>query len=201
MDPITAREKLNLFFDTLPDSVFFPLRDKGLDPSLLTTDIASAYEFVIRETGNICEGVFRVLKGEDSPSNFVGFIQKDEKIEEDNRQKIPALAYEIQQKLFEPVLPILKQAGFPIKEGKVAMPIINSQFPIPNGQPAVVSPYVLENRNQESGIRNQANRTPIPPPQGSSLPATSYPPSGGLPPPPMDERNLRALLRIAAGTK
>ena len=71
MDHITAREKLNLFFDTLPDSVFFPLRDKGLDPSLLTTDIASAYEFVIRETGNICEGVFRVLKSEDSPTHFL----------------------------------------------------------------------------------------------------------------------------------
>src|SRR3989338_695342 len=63
MDPKDARQKLNIFVDTLPDSAFIPLRYKDINPSLLTTDIASSYEFVIRETGHICEGVRRVPAG------------------------------------------------------------------------------------------------------------------------------------------
>src|SRR3989344_741766 len=134
MDPKDARQKLNIFVDTLPDSAFIPLRDKDINPSLLTTDIASSYEFVIRETGHICEGVRRVLAGEDSASNFVAFIQQDPNIEEDNRPKLPELAFEIQQKIFDPVLPILRHAGLPIKEGRVAGPVPTEQEKIEAGK-------------------------------------------------------------------
>ena len=175
MDPQDARIQLNIFIDNLPDSVFIPLRDRNIDPSLVTTDITSAYEFVIRETGHIVEGVRRVLAGEDSPNNFVAFIQKDEHIEEDNRQKIPVLAYEIQTKVFDPVLPILKQAGFTIKEGRV-----------PEPPKSVVKDEVRS--------VNYGRETP---------PASE---DGGAPfakgdiRPPIDEKNARSLLRIAAGT-
>src|SRR3989344_2176077 len=175
MDPQDARIQLNIFIDNLPDSVFIPLRDKNIDPSLVTTDITSAYEFVIRETGHIVEGVRRVLAGEDSPNNFVAFIKKDEHIEEDNRQKIPVLAYEIQTKVFDPVLPILKQAGFTIKEGRV-----------PEPPKSVVKDEVRS--------VNYGRETP---------PASE---DGGAPfakgdiRPPIDEKNARSLLRIAAGT-
>ena len=122
MEPQLAREKLNLFIDNLPDEAFIPLRDKSADPSLLTSDIASAREFMIRETGAIFEGVLRVVTGADSPSAFLAFIQKDSRIDEVNLPKLPELAYEIQTKVFDLALPILKKAGYPIKEGRVAEP-------------------------------------------------------------------------------
>ncbi len=191
MDPQDARQQLNIFVDTLPDSVFIPLRDKGIDPGLLTTDITSAYELVIRETGNIVEGVRRVLSGVDSPSNLVAFIQKDERIEEDNRSKIPALAYEIQTKIFDPVLPILKGAGFPIKEGRVA----------PSGKSEIRNP-----KSEGEGIVSPNTTTPQATPISAISPSLSelnakrYPQSTTIPLNALDEKNIRALTRIAAGT-
>ncbi len=171
MNPQDAREQLSLFPGTLPDKVFSALLDKGVEELyIIPTDIAAKQGLVIYETGGICEGVLKVLKGEESPSNFLAFIQRDERIEEDNREKLPELAYEIQTKLFDPVLPILKAGGFPIKEGRVPAPIVRATAPETAAGSAPSTPEAL-----------QAVR--------SSLSAS-----------PLEEKNMRALLRIAAGT-
>ena len=137
MNPSDSRANLSLFLASLPDAVFGSLVGKNIEIQILPLDIATAHEFVLYETGNICEGVLKILTGEDSPSNLVAFIEKDERIEEDNRSKIPELAYEIQTKIFDPVLPILKQAGFPIKEGRVPQP---APKPIPQSASRVQPP-------------------------------------------------------------
>ena len=169
MNTDDSRASLSLFLASLPDSAFFALRDKNIELQILPLDIASSYGFVLYETGALCEGVLRVLKGEDSASNLVAFIQKDPNIEEDNRQNIPALAYELQTRLFDPVLPILKSAGFPIKEGKV-----------PPAQRIVPTASV---ETETTSLKPGASPAP-------SAPAL----------PPIEEKNLNALLRIASGT-
>ena len=204
MDPKDARQKLNIFVDTLPDSAFIPLRDKDINPSLLTTDIASSYEFVIRETGHICEGVRRVLAGEDSASNFVAFIQQDPNIEEDNRPKLPELAFEIQQKIFDPVLPILRHAGLPIKEGRVAAPVPKAQekFEVANSKfegettPAVSeygTPFGKGETTSAISASFELNAKRL---SAEALAQAGYP----LDASPLEEKNIRALMRIAAGT-
>src|SRR3989338_8322602 len=132
MNPQQQRENFFRFIDALPQAVVDSLSQKNLDIIAVLHEVCVARGLVLYEIGNICEGVRCVLAGEDSASNFVAFIQKDERIEEDNRPKIPALAYEIQQKIFDPVLPILKQAGFKVKEGKVPAPLGNTEYRIPN---------------------------------------------------------------------
>ena len=200
MEPRIQQEKLMLFCDSLPFAVVDALGAKDLDILLTLSGIYTAHEFVLYETGNICEGVLKVLKGEDSPSNLVAFIEKDEHIEEDNRPKIPEIAYEIQTKIFDPVLPILKQAGFPIKEGRVAKPLMKYEVGSSKveGQ-GVVSPYApvpalkYEVGSRKYGeapnrIQDTVNNAPPLPGQNSTLKND------------LDERNVRALIRIATGT-
>ncbi|KKW10976.1 MAG: hypothetical protein UY50_C0023G0022 [Parcubacteria group bacterium GW2011_GWA2_49_9] len=176
MNPQDARERLSLFLESLPEKVFSALLDKGVaEIHILPTTIAAEQGFVFAETGALCEGVLRVLKGEASPDTLVAFIQQDKNIEEDNVPKIPTIAYELQTKLFDPVLPILKQAGYPIKEGRVPEPI----------KPA--SSFQVSGSSQETGARFQV--------QGSSqnkLEANSLK---------LEPNHIRALIRIAAGTK
>ena len=207
MDPVTSRENLNLFVNNLPDDAFFAIRDKDVDPSLLTTAIASEHEFAIRETGNICEGVLRILKGEDSPSNLVSFIQKDPNIEEDNRPQIPELAYEIQERVFDPVLPILKQAGFPIKEGRVPQPPPAPLVTVPNSLSDSSFPKGGARFGEGGGFQSGQNpsaRENVPLPLENPPKAAPFM-KGGMgesttPLPSLEERHMRALLRIAAGT-
>jgi|GEM_PF-1272624 len=167
MDPEEARLKLNLFVDNLPDEAFIPLRDKEADPSLLTGELASAREFMIRETGALFEGVLRVVTGVDSPSAFLAFVQKDPNIDEMSRPKLPELAYDIQTKVFDVVLPILKQAGLPVKEGRVPQPV----------------PTTDDRRPTTGTTELNAKRSTL-----------------NAPSPALEEKNMRALLRIAAGT-
>ncbi len=178
MDIQEQLETLSAFIRVLPLNAQDELSRKELDIVYGVESIASKHDFVMRETGNICEGVKRVLAGEDSASNFLAFIQKDPHIEEDNRPKLPALAYEIQQKVFDPVLPILKQAGFPIKEGRVPAP--------PPQTTPTSSTVTTAARNIEYQIPNI---------EKARIPNTEQEK------PPMEERNIRALTRIAAGTK
>ncbi len=193
METQTQQEKLMLFCDSLPFTVVDALGAKDLDIQLTLSSIYTPKEFVLYETGNICEGVLKVLKGEDSPSNLVAFIEKDERIEEDNRPKIAEIAYEIQTKLFDLVLPILKQAGMPVKEGRVQEPPKKPEVLSPKLEEGVVSPYA-----------------PVPSPLGQTQTfreAPTTPPSAPLlrqegkkETPPLDDKNVRALVRIASGT-
>ena len=168
MNPKDAREKLSLFPGTLPDKVFSALLDKGVaELYIIPTAIAAEHGLVIYETGAICEGVLKVLTGQESPNNFLAFIQKDVQIEEDNLEKLPELAYEIQTKLFDPVLPIFKSMGLSVKEGRVPPPPVKQE-------PAV------EPRETGSARITQTPSNP------TSLP--------------LEEKNVRALVRIASGT-
>ncbi|MDO8594651.1 MAG: hypothetical protein Q7R93_04025 [bacterium] len=218
MDKKDPRTELILFQESLQSVVFDALSDKKIDLSMLTAEIVAGYEFVRYETEAIFEGVLRVLKGEDSASNLVAFIEKDQNIEEDNRPKIGSLAYELQTRLFDTALPLLKQAGFPIKEGRVTKPIVNSQVSRQtlseqssvgqasiNGQPGVVSPYAPvpspasyssfskggAEVGEGGGFRNPST------PQKAVLPLGK----GESALPPLEEKNMRAIIRIAAGTK
>ncbi|MDO8619873.1 MAG: hypothetical protein Q7R64_00820 [bacterium] len=190
-----TREQLALWTANLPDSVQSKLLDIKLDIPVMLGSICDTQEFVIYETGGIYEGVWKIFTGEDSPSNFVAFIEKDERIEEDNRPKIATLAYEIQTKLFDPVLPILKQAGLPVKEGRVAQPpkqkleVLSSKL-----EEGVPSPYAQETQIQDSRFKIQENK--IPPASESGLPLGK----GESVQPPLEDKNVRALLKIASGT-
>lgn len=115
MDPDTAKHNLCQLMETLPDDLFYRLVDQGIHFTTTPSDITCKYGFVGYETGNIYIGIWRVLSGTDSPDDFLAFVQKDDRIEDDNRHKIPAIARETRSKLFDPVLPILKAAGRPVK--------------------------------------------------------------------------------------
>ncbi|HBV01331.1 MAG TPA: hypothetical protein DEF00_02990 [Candidatus Taylorbacteria bacterium] len=182
MNPQQQRENFFRFIDALPQAVVDSLSQKNLDIIAVLHEVCVAREFVLYEMGNICEGVVRVLAGKDSPSNLLAFIQQDQNIEEDNRAKIPALAYEIQQKIFDPVLPILKQAGFPIKEGKVAEPA--SSFQVQGS-----SQTKLEARSHlpAKGLAQAGNLAA----SSVGLEASSLK---------LEPNHMRALMRIAAGT-
>src|SRR3989338_11255799 len=119
---LEQRENLLRFIDALPRAAANQLSEKNLDIIIALDEIGETHEFVLYEMDGVFEIVRRVLAGEDSPTNLIAFIQKDEHIEEDNRPKIPALAYDIQTKVFDTALPVLKQAGFPIKGGRVPPP-------------------------------------------------------------------------------
>lgn len=212
-----------LFCDSLPFAVVDALGAKDLDIQLTLSGIYTSHEFVLYETGNICEGVLKVLTGEDSPSNLVAFIEKDEHIEEDNRPKIAELAYEIQTKIFDQVLPILKQAGFPIKEGRVAEPVMKYEVGSRNyggqtisSEQGVLSPYApVESPLSGSSFSKggaEGGGFKIPPASKSGLPLGKgetplRAEDGGAPlvrgesaQLPLDDKNVRALVRIASGT-
>src|SRR3989344_7481480 len=204
MNPQQQRENFFRFIDALPQAVVDSLSQKNLDIIAVLHEVCVAREFVLYEMGNICEGVVRVLAGKDSPSNLLAFIQQDQNIEEDNRAKIPALAYEIQQKIFDPVLPILKQAGLPIKEGRVAAPVPKAQekFEVASSKfegetPPAVSEYGTPFGKGETtsaisaSFELNAKRL-----SAEALAQAGYP----LDASPLEEKNIRALMRIAAGT-
>lgn len=196
MNPQAQREKLMRFLAKLPVEALNPLSEKQIDLFLSVHEIGAAQGLVLGEMGGICEGVRRVLSGEDSPSNLAAFISQDKNIEEDNRPKIPAIAQEIQRQIFDPVLPILKQAGLPVKEGRVApapaaprhVSLIGQIRPIgpmgPAGQPPRAAPFIKGDRGGESSVSVPRQDVQVPRQFSVSL----------------DERHLRALLRIAAGT-
>jgi len=178
-----------MFLASLPEGVFRALENAGVEINILPLDISAEHGFVLYETGNICEGVLRVLRGEDSPSNLLAFIEKDERIEEDNRPKIATLAYEIQTKLFDPVLPILKQAGFPIKEGRVAQPPKKAEVLSPKLEEGIQSPYAPVPSPLQGNIESRIPNTEKYQTKNTEIEK-----------PALDEKNVRALVRIASGT-
>ncbi len=225
MDTLQAKEKLIVLLDTLPDEVQSKFLDVKADVLLQVADIGNRNDLVLYEMERIYEGILKILKGEETPSNLLSFITGDPKIEEDNRPKIPELAYEIQTKIFDPVLPILKEAGMQVKEGRVAKPITNSQLPISNEEQGVASPYapVPSPLSNSSFSKARPTEQPfgqggvegggfkIPPPPGVLPLGKGETPlraeDGGAPlvrgesaQLPLDEKNVRALLRIASGT-
>ena len=219
MNPSDSRAKLANFLESLPDKVFSFLLDKKLEIDILPIDIAEGYGLTLGEVGNVCEGVKRVLAGEDSAANLVAFIQKDQNIEEDNREKIPQIAYEIQTKIFDVVFPIFKEAGLPLKEGRVPQPSstqyavrIKGQTGGGTGEAAglgLLSPYApVPSPIGPSPIRPIGPIRPISPDSKSGLPphpsmlGTGHALGKGAlkTAAPLEEKNVRALTRIAAGT-
>ncbi len=194
MDTRDLQNKLLEFTATLPDGVRQSFKSRGdFDVVLALGEIGEKYELLINEIHWLYETVRRVLAGEDSSAGMVAFISQDERIEEDNRAKIPAIAQEIQTKIFDVVLPILKQAGMPVREVRVPQPSVGVERLAVSTQGTKHSLASLH-----SPALSSASSSVIPP-SLSELNANRYPPAGGLIAP-LDERHLRALLRIAAGT-
>ncbi len=184
MDIATQKDAFLEFLFALPSEVEEALASGGIDSIMRIHDIGGANGLILNEVWYLYEGVRQVFEGERSPEDLVDFISEDERIEEDNRPKIADIAYEIQTKVFDPVLPILKQAGFPIKEGRVPTP---PPKPLP-----IASPYAEQTGTgvQVSGVKTlHVNNAP------TSAPVTETVPSAGG-----NEKNMQALLRIAAGT-
>ncbi len=224
MDTNTQLDALNTFMLGLPLGIVNALADKNADIVLATHGIGSHNGLVLREMGVVCEGVKRVLAGEDSAANLVSFIEKDQNIEDDNRPNIPQIAYEIQTNIFDVVFPLFKQAGLPLKEGRVAEPAVSPpaalrlvQVGAPRlsasekeparparGQPELLSPYApVPSPIGPSPVRPIGPIRPI----ASAATATPMSPRSPMSPigpagqkPPLEEKNIRALTRIAAGT-
>ena len=201
MDSKTQQENLMLFCEALPFETVTALGAKNIDIFIGVSEIGARNGLVLYETGNICEGVLKVLKGEESPSNFVAFIEKDERIEEDNRPKIKALAYEIQTKIFDIVLPILRQAGMTVKEGRVAEPPKTaSSFQVSGSSQDTGARFQVQGSSEDTGARFQVQGSSQKPLEARSQNLTAS--SGGLEARSLklEASHIRALVRIAAGT-
>ncbi len=183
MDITKQKDALLEFLFNLPLRVERTLSERAIDIIMRIHDIGGANGLIVKEIWWLYEGVRQVLAGEESPSELVAFMERDDRIEEDNRPKVASIAYEIQTKIFDAVLPILKEAGFTVKEGRVAKVITNSQLPITNGENGV-SPYVPMQEKTQSTVAQNPNKT-----QNTNSSNA-----------PIDEKHLRALLRIASGT-
>jgi len=176
MTPQELQDRLTDFVNSLPPEVHNELGKKDLDIVITVLRICGEREWVLYETGGVCDGVRQVLGGEISPAELASVIAKDANIEEDNRVEMPEIAYDMQTRVFDIALPILKAAGYPQKEGRV-----------PNPPPrAVESPYATAPATD--------NRQPI---TASSTPPLSTPPKRGGE---EADKYVRALARIAAGT-
>src|SRR3989338_2494582 len=202
MEPQTQQENLMLFCNALSPEIHNALGKKEIDIFLMVNQICSSNGLVLYETGNICEGVERVLSGKDSAAKLISFIQSDGRLEDDNRSKVGVIAITIQTKIFDEVLPILKEAGMPIQEGRVTAPPTLSPFQGGRAeQGSVPSPYTAPSRAFQStrpGVASYAPTTgvrqnpqaPVPPAAGAQNASDKE----------RDERRIRALLRVAAGT-
>src|SRR3989338_333774 len=114
MDPTQQKQDLLVFTALLPEPVQIALTDKNIDILVDVSDAGNQNGFTVGEMGNIYEGVRKVLSGEDTPQNFLASVQNDPRIESDNRSKVPRVVELIRQKIFVPVLPIMKEAGYKV---------------------------------------------------------------------------------------
>ena len=190
MTPQEQQDRLMDTVNSFPTEVHNEIGRKDVDIVVAVLRICGEREWVLYETGGVCDGVRQVLEGELSPAELAGVIAKDAHIEEDNRVEIPEVAYDIQTRVFDVALPILKALGYSLKEGRVPTP----------------PPRAVEAPNAAAPTTD--NRQPIT--AGAMLPAqnASGPTTANATPPlssPLkssDEKDkyVRALARIAAGT-
>ncbi len=177
---------IEFLFD-LQKQVKADVATRDIDVVMRLHDIGGANGLILSEVWCLYEGVRRVLAGEDAPTNLSAFLTENGEWEEESLGKIPSIAYAIQQKIFDPLFPILKAAGFQLKDGKVppppAAPIASPYAPVP-------SPL--------SGSSFQVSGSSRSPATASGLEASISKLAAA--PAPLDEKYVRALVRIAAGT-
>jgi hypothetical protein len=186
MGPKAQQDALTTFVNSLSSEIHEALDAKGLDIVIEVMNICSAREWVLYETGGVCEGVRMILRGRAAPTALPELISKDSRIEEEHRAHIPEVAYDIQTKVFDSALPILKHAGFPIKEGRVPAP---PQKPVESPYAPVPSPLSPAGSPRPLGVPEEPD-------------SPTVPPSGGAPRPEgTEDKYVRALSRIASGTR
>lgn len=194
MTPQEQQERLRDFVNSFPTEVHNELGRKDLDIVVTVLRICGEREWVLYETGGVCDGVRRILAGEISPAELAGIISRDANIEEDNRVEIPELAMDIQTRVFDIALPILKAAGYPTKEGRVQTPppkAVESPYaPVPSPL-APGSSSFPKGGAASGGFLTDKNPSP---------PSAVLPLGKGESYKPGDDKYVRALARIAAGT-
>lgn len=183
MDSQTKQNELMHYCNALPPDVVTALGDKNLGIFIEVNNIAASHGLALYETAHICAGVQQILEGKESAKDLVEFISKDESIEDDNREKIPDIAYELQTKVFDVAFPVWKQFKMHIKEGKVPQPPAK---PIPS---ATTPEPQLETPQVQSTPLDKTMGTPISEPAPAGQTAS------------LEANHVRALTRIASGTK
>ncbi len=209
-------DKLTVATSKLPPSAISVVENDNL---VFTIEgIADVVGLTMREIGEVCELVRQIITKERQPKDFEAGLT--EKIDEDNREKIPQIVSLISEKIFSKLLPALGikipielsvQTAPPKVEGLEVVDSVLSQ-PLPSRLPP--------KRMAPPPPSSSWGQTTVPPPvvRGATFSSTYAPPPsnlptgetdsrfGGMKPPIMEtshtqmsEKPIESLLRMLDG--
>lgn len=152
-NPLIGKKK----FDELPEDVQEAM--SSVDTTRIMKEISEKHHLHIDQAGALTDDVGDLMLGDSAPSQFIGKIKKDVRVDEKTAREI---AEEVNRQIFKPIRESLKgmyHVG-PAKEvGGQSNPVGAALANEPKEKVRVVSKAVTDKDSEE----NSAKKPPVPP--------------------------------------